>query len=115
MEQSGTESWMDAEMQGVRYGPDDPVGVPVVDLPEPGARHDHPAGERQQRVPVGARRDGRRHPPRQVLSTARAPPAPRPAPRRAPPWAGTRGSRSKSGGSAAATRSDPASAKYLEM
>lgn len=67
MEQSGTESWMDAEMQGVRYGPDDPVGVPVVDLPEPGARHDHPAGERQQRVPVGARRDGRRHPPRQVL------------------------------------------------
>jgi len=63
---------------GLEEVPDDPVGVPVVYLPEPGSRHDDPAGQRQQRVPVRPRRNVGRHPSRQLLPQRVHLPRPRP-------------------------------------
>jgi hypothetical protein len=37
--------------------PDDPIGVPVVYLSEPGSQHDDPVGQWQQRVSVRPRHD----------------------------------------------------------
>jgi hypothetical protein len=66
-EQSGDETKRAGADQAGEGVPDDPIGVPVVYLPEPGSRHDGPAGQRHQRVPVRPRRDVGRHPPRQAL------------------------------------------------